>query len=179
MRAPVLALFFTGDRTALIEAARASAVVTHSHELGIDGAVLVAVATQAFLAGFAPMQVLESVRSGCSTPKMVERLDIVAKWIESGDRASPREVAKTPGNGITALTSCPTALYVALIHRDEPFEAMMEFIIQCRGDVDTIGAMAGALWGAANGAGRLPRIQLEDRERLEGLAKQLLRRTCG
>jgi ADP-ribosylglycohydrolase len=110
---------------------------------------------------------------------MVERLGLVSTWIDSGYRANPREIAKTLGNGITALTSCPTALYIALVHLAEPFEAMMEFVIRCRGDVDTIGAMAGALWGAANGVGRLPKVQLEDRERLEGLAKQLLRRTCG
>jgi ADP-ribosylglycohydrolase len=56
------------------------------------------------------------------------------------------------------------------------FEEMHTFVIDCGGDVDTIGAMAGAIWGAANGAGKLPSLilaKLEQRERLAGLAAAL------
>jgi ADP-ribosylglycohydrolase len=56
------------------------------------------------------------------------------------------------------------------------FEAMMEFIIACRGDVDTIGAMAGALWGIVNGANRLPQVRLEARDVLVDVAARLFRR---
>jgi ADP-ribosylglycohydrolase len=45
-----------------------------------------------------------------------------------------------------------------------------------RGDVDTIGAMSGALWGAANGISRLPKSSLElleDRERIQQVAEAL------
>ena len=50
---------------------------------------------------------------------------------------------------------------------------MMNFIISCRGDVDTIGAMAGALWGIANGAQRLPSVRLEARDRLVDVATRM------
>lgn len=46
------------------------------------------------------------------------------------------------------------------------------------GDADTIGAMAGAIWGAANGAGGLPANQLgllEARAQLVELADALHR----
>lgn len=56
------------------------------------------------------------------------------------------------------------------------FETMMEFIIACRGDVDTIGAMAGALWGIVNGAERLPQIRLEARDALVEVAMRMFRR---
>jgi ADP-ribosylglycohydrolase len=56
------------------------------------------------------------------------------------------------------------------------FEAMMEFIVTCRGDVDTIGAMAGALWGIVNGAERLPQIRLEARDMLVDLSTRMFRR---
>jgi ADP-ribosylglycohydrolase len=56
---------------------------------------------------------------------------------------------------------------------------MMEFIIACRGDVDTIGAMAGALWGIVNGAARLPPIRLEARDALQDVATRLFRRHLG
>jgi ADP-ribosylglycohydrolase len=103
----------------------------------------------------------------------------VTSWIESEERPSPRDVATKLGNGMTAPTSCPTALYVALRHMKTSFEAMMDFVIACRGDVDTIGAMAGALWGIANGPERLPRIRLEAREVLVDVATRMFRRHQG
>ena len=77
---------------------------------------------------------------------------------------------------MTAPTSCPTALYIALRHVNTSFEAMMEFIISCRGDVDTIGAMAGALWGILNGSERLPQVRLEAREMLVDVATRMFQR---
>ena len=57
---------------------------------------------------------------------------------------------------------------------------MHAFIVECGGDVDTIGAMAGAIWGAANGARKLPAlalVKLEQRERLTSLAAALRERS--
>ena len=53
---------------------------------------------------------------------------------------------------------------------------LQHFVAKGRGDVDTIGAMAGAIWGAARGVQALPQDQLrmlEQRERLEFLATSL------
>jgi len=44
------------------------------------------------------------------------------------------------------------------------------------GDVDTIGAMAGALWGIVNGAERLPPLRLEARDMLVDVATRMFRR---
>jgi ADP-ribosylglycohydrolase len=176
MRAPVLALFFARDRKGLIVAARTSARVTHAHPLGIEGAVLIALAAHALLEGRSTAQLLEIVRTECSTPEISERMKTATSWIESAQMPDPRDVATKLGNGITAPTSCPTALYVALRHMGTSFEAMMEFIISCRGDVDTIGAMAGALWGIVNGTERLPQIRLESRDMLLDVATRMFRR---
>lgn len=176
MRAPILALFFAGDRDGLIAAARNSASVTHAHTLGIEGAVLIALAAHALLERRPAAQVLDIVQTDCSAPQLSERMKTVRAWIESEEMPSPREVATKLGNGITAPTSCPTAIYVALRHIKMPFEAMMKFIIASRGDVDTIGAMAGALWGIFNGAERLPQVRLEDRELLVDVATRMFRR---
>lgn len=176
MRAPVLALFYAHDRKGLIAAARSSARVTHAHPVGIEGAVLIAVAAHALLEGRPASQLLEIVRAECATPELSERMQTVASWIESEAIPSPREVATKLGNGIAAATSCPTAVYIALRHLKTSFEAMMEFIIACRGDVDTIGAMAGALWGIANGAERLPPVRLEARDRIVDVALRMFRR---
>lgn len=51
---------------------------------------------------------------------------------------------------------------------EQPFETLLRFTAACGGDVDTVGAMAGAIWGACNGEARLPEAlleTLEDRER--------------
>lgn len=176
MRAPVLALFFARDRLGLIPAARTSARVTHAHPLGVEGAVLIALAAHALLEGQSTAQLLDTVRTECSTREISERLKTVASWIDSTERPGPRDVVAKLGNGITAPTSCPTALYIALRHMATSFDAMMEFIIACRGDVDTIGAMAGALWGIVNGAERLPQVRLEARELLVDVAMRMFRR---
>jgi poly(ADP-ribose) glycohydrolase ARH3 len=176
MRAPVLALFFARDRNGLAAAARTSARVTHAHPLGVEGAVLIALAAHALLEGRPAAQVLDIVRAECRTPEIAERMKMVDAWIESKEMPGPRDVATKLGNGITSPTSCPTAVYVALRHMKTPFEEMMEFVIACRGDVDTIGAMAGALWGIVNGAERLPEIRLEARDMLVDVATRMFQR---
>lgn len=176
MRAPVLALFFANDRERLVDAARTTARITHAHPLGIEGAVLIAVATVAMLDDPTPTAALESVRATCLAPEFTERLSLVASWLDEPVAVPAREVAQRLGNGVTALTSCATALYVALRHVALPFDQMMQFVVACRGDVDTIGAMAGAMWGAANGARALPVIALEARDELTRLATRLFAR---
>jgi ADP-ribosylglycohydrolase len=176
MRASVLALLFARDLDGLLAAARKSAAITHSHPLGIEGAVLIAVAAHTLLEGKSPTEVLDVVEAQCSSAQMVEKMKVVRTWIESRKSPSTRDVARVLGNGITATTSCPTAIYVALRHREASFEAMIEFVIRCRGDVDTIGAMSGALWGIANGSERLPKVRLEGRELLVDLASRILRK---
>jgi ADP-ribosylglycohydrolase len=176
MRAPVLALFFARDRRGLIAAARTSAMVTHAHPLGVEGAVLIALAAHTLLEGRPAAEVLDIVRPECARPEISERLKTVTSWLQSEEMPTPRDVATKLGNGITVPTSCPTALYIALRHMQTSFEAMMEFIITCRGDVDTIGAMAGALWGIVNGAERLPQVRLEARDMLVDVATRMFRR---
>jgi poly(ADP-ribose) glycohydrolase ARH3 len=56
------------------------------------------------------------------------------------------------------------------------FDELLEFAIRLRGDVDTIAAMACAIWGASLGFDGLPQVRLEKLEqydRLKALAKSL------
>lgn len=179
MRAPVLALWFPHDREKIMAAARTSASVTHAHPLGIEGAILIAVSAQALLEGQTKMQVLDTVEPIASSEPYAKRLKTIRTWLESEQMPSPSEVARVLGNKITAPASCPTAVYIALRHLNAPFETMMDFIRACRGDVDTIAAMAGALWGIVNGPDRLPSVRLEDHDRLQNVALQLYQRYIG
>jgi len=69
-----------------------------------------------------------------------------------------------------------TALYLALAFRNRIFDELLEFAVRLHGDVDTIGAMACGIWGAARGLDALPQVrlqQLEQYERLKSLAQSL------
>ena len=173
MRSPVLALFFIHDFEALIRTTRASAQVTHAHPLGIAGAILIAAATHALLCRGSLEDVISTVRTHCQAPDMLARLNIAWSWLAENVAPTPREVSARLGNGMTAVTSCVTALYIALRYINCDFNEMMLFIIACRGDVDTVGAMAGALWGVFNGSIGLPSIALEGRSLLEDMALQI------
>ena len=69
-----------------------------------------------------------------------------------------------------------TALYIAVRFIDKQFIDMTGFVNCCGGDTDTIGAMAGAIWGARNGVDNLPNEHLEVLEQssqIKDLANQL------
>lgn len=170
MRAPIIALFKPGSLPEMIQATRLSAEVTHAHPLGIAGAALIALATALLLQK--PENPL-SVLPQSQTPEFQERLQVAQTWLETREPVKAKQVAKALGNGITAPTSCVTALYCALRFLDDEFLMMLEFIKQVGGDVDTISAMAGALWGGYNGAVNLPNVQIEQRELIIQVARDL------
>ncbi len=91
-------------------------------------------------------------------------------------------MASRLGNGMAAQESCVTALYLGLAFLDKAFMEMLAFIARVKGDVDTIGAMAGAIWGAVQGAHKLPPDELqtlEQVERLESACLALFSTACG
>jgi poly(ADP-ribose) glycohydrolase ARH3 len=156
MRSPVIGLFFHARRERVAAAARLAAEVTHAHPLGIEGAVLIAEATAAALDGVAGCAFFARAASAVRSPEYLTRLELASRWLEAGYLVTPKEVRAQLGMGITATESCVTALYLAARYVDEPFEALLAFAAAAGGDVDTVGAMAGALWGARNGFARLP-----------------------
>ena len=91
-------------------------------------------------------------------------------------------VAQRLGCRVVASESCVTAVYIGIRFLKLPFADMVRFVVECGGDTDTIGAMSGALWGAANGATGLPESSLqvlEQRDRLEEVALALYARFVG
>jgi poly(ADP-ribose) glycohydrolase ARH3 len=168
MRAPIVGLFYAARPEEVHEAARLSALVTHAHPLGIEGAVLIAMAAALALNVKTPLEILQG-GAHCSLEPFTKRLNIAGQWLQAGSEPRAAETARQLGNGIAASESCVTALYVALRFIGRPFLEMQQFIISLGGDVDTIGAMAGAIWGAANGAGGLPQDRLAKLEQLERL----------
>lgn len=176
MRAPMIGLYFAGRTDELLAAARLSASITHAHPLGMEGAVLLASATALALEGLAPPAILAGAAAHCSCDTFVTRLGIAAKWLNAGEAPTARKVVRALGNKISAGESCVTGLYLGLHFQSSSFADMLEFTADVGGDVDTIGAMAGAVWGAANGVGALPAAdiaRLEQSGRLIGAASDL------
>jgi len=169
MRAPSIGLFYAQRPGEVAAATRLSAVVTHAHPLGIEGAVLIATATSLALSVRSPLEVLHGAAAHCALDPFTARLTVAEQWLRAGNAPGAAEVAKRLGHGIAASESCVTALYVALRFLARPFLEMQEFAIGIGGDVDTIGSMAGALWGAANGDGGLPADRLAKLEQLDRL----------
>jgi ADP-ribosylglycohydrolase len=104
---------------------------------------------------------------------LASRLATALTWLQAGASPTPREVARQLGNGIAAADSCVTAIYLAARFMTAPFEDLLHFVARVGGDVDTIGAMAGGIWGASHGVTQLPAAQLqrlEQHERLMQLA---------
>lgn len=182
MRAPVIGLIYAGRPDELAIAAEQSAVVTHAHPLAIEGAVLIAGATAAALRGDSSATILESAIAAVSRRELTDRLNIARNWLESGREVGSREIVRTLGNGVAAQASCVTAVYLALLYRGQPLIDLLEFTAKCGGDTDTISAMAGAIWGAANGRDTLPEkwlSRLEQRDRIVALGEALHGRIHG
>lgn len=168
MRAPAIGLFCASTPQALAAAAHESARVTHAHPLGIEGAVLIARATLSAVSANTAVELLDDAGTRAQAPKYCTRIQIARAWLEQDERPDPPDVVDQLGNGIAAVDSCVTAIYLAARFLGEPFLDLQQFVTACGGDTDTIGAMSGAIWGAANGAEALPK---NDLDRLEQVAR--------
>lgn len=169
MRAPVIGAFFHHDLNALAECTRATARITHAHELGQAGAVLIALTTALALSKRSPSEITAHLTT-CRWPEpLAAKLDLATRWLGTGYYASLHEVRRSLGNGMTALDSCVTAVFIGIRHFDSDFSELLTFAAALGGDVDTIGAMAGAIWGAHRGRSALPPAALQSLDRLEYL----------
>lgn len=176
MRAPVVGLFFYGNNSDLLRANRQVAEITHAHPWAIEGARLIALSTAAALSALETPVFLKSLVPHCESDRYRARLQTATHWLEQNEPPGSKTVARQLGNGIAALDSCITAIYIALRHRDNPFLEMLNFIRQCGGDTDTIASMAGAIWGALNGSSALEDSglhRLEDAAEIREIAGKL------
>jgi poly(ADP-ribose) glycohydrolase ARH3 len=150
MRVAPVGLLFRDDPRRLWEQARLSALPTHRHPLGIEGAQLLAqaVARCSNAESFDRSAFFSELLASCVSPEYREKLEAASRAESSDDLARL-------GNRIEALHSVPTAI-ASFALTPESFEETVANVILLGGDTDTLAAMAGALSGAFLGAGRLP-----------------------
>lgn len=174
MRVAPVGLMFRDDHDGVWEQARLSALPTHVHPLGIEGAQIVALAVA-----------LASSSDQLDRDAFFENLASRCVSLEySGPlrRARRLEHARDLGlfgNGIEATASAVTAVASFGLTPDS-YEETIGNVILLGGDTDTIAAMAGAISGAYLGSQAIPRhliSSLEDgtqgRSYIQQLAKTL------
>lgn len=199
MRAAPVGLIHALDEEpgALVQDAILSALPTHTHPVGVAGAVAIAagVAWCARRAGSAaPFDQTDFLRfvdsaiadlepeptaerkPGGKAIRLRERIAELPRLLSEPD---PRAVFAYTWNGAFALESVPAALYSFLRSPDDP-RAVILTAVNAGRDADSVASMAGNLAGAWCGAERLARecpswwAELEYREELIQLADGLL-----
>ena len=178
MRVTPAALAYYHDPKRVTSVAAQSALITHSHELGIEGAVLQACAIS-HLVQWHPctpfsaadlLHVLERVASSSVYRHKLERMRTLLPEAPLG------EVTKALGNGIASHEAVPAALY-AFLRNPDSFSRAVLYAISLGGDTDTIASMTGALSGAYLGEAAIPMVWsqgVEGAPRLRELADGLL-----
>lgn len=178
MRIAPIGLFYHDDLEELWSVAKASSRITHTHELGMEGAALQACAVGLAVRSDPSEELrrkkfLEKLQDFTGNKLYKEKLVRVGDLLTSDSGRS--EVVRSLGNGIEAFNSVPTAFYSFLSHPDS-FEDAVLYAVGLGGDADTIGAMTGAITGAYLDSKRIPngwRKNLEDRDRIVELADRL------
>jgi poly(ADP-ribose) glycohydrolase ARH3 len=177
MRIAPVGLFFH-DSPDLYEQARASASVTHTHPIGVDGAAVLAwaVAQAVKLNPREPFP-FEPFSQGlidcAQTPEIRDKMVLVRILISEDVR--PLDAARRLGRTVAMDESMPFAVYSFLCH-PQSFERCLFCAILNGGDRDTLGAMACAVSGAYLGVEAIPqawREKIENRQHIEGLAIKL------
>jgi poly(ADP-ribose) glycohydrolase ARH3 len=150
MRVAPVGLLFREDRRRLWEQARLSALPTHRHPLGIEGAQLLALAVGlcSQMERFDRAGFFAALHAACESGEYRAKLEAAAQVQTPDDLAGL-------GNRIEALHSVPTAI-ASFALAPESFETTISNVIFLGGDTDTLAAMAGAMSGAYLGAGGIP-----------------------
>ena len=189
MRVSPVALACYPDAEATVRVAEIQAAPTgHDHPEGRFGARLQAAGVLACLmsrpGGVPPApEVILRMASHDWRGEVPEPFVRAMDWINGHPGASPEEAASALGNGLRAAEAVPAALWAFLAFGHDAEEVVVQ-AVGMGGDTDTIGAMAGALAGAWNGASSFPSRWLEaveggpeGREGLTELADGLFSRT--
>ena len=189
MRVAPVGLLYHEDPDRCGAVARDTARVTHSHELGMEGAGLQAqaVAMAVRLAGrsFSPVGLLKAVADHIRMHggPFRGKLAIAERLLDAD--APPERVIAELGNGVGAIDSVPTAIY-AFARRPDSFEEAVVFAVNLGGDADTLGALTGAIAGAYHGIDAIPGRWLaslengeKGRDYVRSLAQRLAAFACG
>jgi poly(ADP-ribose) glycohydrolase ARH3 len=177
MRVAPVGLLYSRNLEKLREIAYQSSSITHSHELGKEGAALQACAVALALNTPSDEDIdreafLSRLQNFIRNQVYKEKVAQIRELLGEQDKT---KVVAVLGNGIEAPRSVPTAIY-CFLRQPQSYRDTVIYAISLGGDTDTIAAMAGAISGAYLGIEAIPsewRAKLENREYIETLAEKL------
>lgn len=176
MRVAPVGLLYYDDPKKLRELAYKSAEITHTHELGKEGAAIQAYAVALALLTethkLKPKDFLQRITGFTSNEVYREKLEKARDLLEVQDK---RRVSRSLGTTVEAFNSVPTAIY-SFAKNNQNYVEAVQYAVSLGGDTDTIGAMTGAIAGAHHGEEGLPsrwKQKLEKVEYIKGLAQEL------
>jgi poly(ADP-ribose) glycohydrolase ARH3 len=177
MRVAPVGLLYSRNLEKLREIAYRSSSITHSHELGREGAAIQACAVALALNTPADEDIDRAVFLSSLQNFIRDRLykEKIAQMRELLDEQDKEKVVAVLGNGIEAPRSVPTAIY-CFLSQPQSYKDTVIYAISLGGDTDTIAAMAGAISGAYLGIEAIPskwRVKLENKEYIKALAEKL------
>ncbi len=152
MRIAPVGIFYYDNADKLREIAYKSSHVTHSHELGKEGAALQAFSIALAVQGTEKEAMLHDLKEFVKNVIYKEKLRKIEALLAK--EADKKAIISELGNGEEAFNSVPTAIYSFL--RFDSFKDAVVYAISLGGDADTIGAMTGAISGAYYGEGAIP-----------------------
>lgn len=157
----------------LIDLVKKTSEITHTNAVGINGAILQALAIHKNLKmdpteELNPKAYLDDLLSHFATVEreadefgipeeqhFTKQLNEIKKLLNKPHTPSDEEVVNALGHSVNALYSVPTALYCFLRHAqaEAPIRSTLEYSIGLGGDTDTIASMSLALTGSLHGVG--------------------------
>jgi ADP-ribosylglycohydrolase len=179
MRVAPIGLRFHRDPERLLAVARASSVLTHGHDAGVEGAAAAALLVALALEGASPEDMYRAVAEHCC-PRSA---DFAACWAKLPALLdAPPEVALSEdglGEGWVAEEAVASALY-CVWRTPRDFRHTVITAANTDGDSDSIACIAGGISGALNGVEAIPagwRATVENAAMLIELA-DALRAAC-
>ncbi|KAK6635800.1 hypothetical protein RUM44_001054 [Polyplax serrata] len=173
MRTSPVALLYHDNVSDLIKMATSVSKITHTHKLGVNGAILQCLAIRKSLQlnpknkldinKFASELISEIKEVEANTDALninkytyESQLKAMKDFFTREQSPAEDEVVTTLGNSVSSIFSVPTAIYCFLraqesiphIETDNPFRRAVQYAISLGGDTDTIASMAGAIAGA-------------------------------
>lgn len=194
MRVSPIGLFFYNDVPKLIESARMSSIITHTHWAATASAIVVA-RSVAYLIQSDSLDVddfLQTIAASVDDPAFEDyaqniiglkdylKMDKIEALIELGGKGIkppwPNPAETRQGYiAAYAMSTTLSALYCFLLSPDD-FEKSVVEAVMSGGDTDTCGAITGALSGSYNGLEKIPEKWIKstvNNENIKQLAIQL------
>ena len=159
MRIAVIALAYADAgkyNEDLHTAIRLASEVTHPNPLAIEGAMIIAFSILGVMQGWSSIEIINSLSEKCNEASYLKKMVHLKEWVSSDQIVNSNKLKKCIGLGTPAEESCLAAIYIALSFKNDDLLSMLNYINHCGGDTDTIGAMSGSIWGAANGSAKIP-----------------------